>query len=210
MFGYARVSTTEQNTDLQMKAFAQAGVTEVHEEKRSAVKSRPVLEAMLTRMRKGDVLVVYKLDRLARSMTHFVAIFERLRRNGIGFKSLTESIDTESVQGRMMLNLLGVFAEFERELIRERCMAGQKAARARGQTWGRPRRFSDEECKQIAAEWRAGQEQQALADQYGVAVGTLRDAIHKAEQRGRWAPGATRRSRCPEQAGWLDQVGVTA
>ena len=96
----------------------------------SAVKSRPVLDQLLAGLKRGDTLVVYKLDRLARSMTQFVRVFEDLRVRGIEFRSLTESIETSSPHGRMFLHMLGAFAEFERELIRERCLAGQRAARA--------------------------------------------------------------------------------
>lgn len=189
LIGYARVSTLEQNTALQLAAFERAGVHEVHEEKRSAVRSRPVLDGLLTSLGADDVLVVYKLDRLARSMSHFVRVFEALRNRGAGFKSLTESVDTLTPQGRMFLQLLGVFAEFERELIRERCMAGQVAARARGQVWGRRPSFSPEESSRLARLWRGGwAKQDQLAEMFGVSVGCMRDAIHKAERRGRWAP----------------------
>lgn len=188
LVGYARVSTTEQTTAVQMTAFKRAGVGLVYEEKRSAVRVRPVLDGLLSELGKGDVLVVYKLDRLARSMTRFVRVFEHLKLRGVGFRSLTESVDTESPQGRMFLNLLGVFAEFERELIRERCMAGQIAARARGQTWGRPAHFNAAEGVRIVQMWRSGwYQQKQLAEMFGVSVGCLRDAIHKTENRGRWA-----------------------
>ena len=134
--GYARVSTSDQNTSMQLRAFERAGVLEVHEEQMSAVKSRPVLDQLLAGLKRGDTLVVYKLDRLARSMTQFVRVFEDLRVRGIEFRSLTESIETSSPHGRMFLHMLGAFAEFERELIRERCLAGQRAARAAGKTGG--------------------------------------------------------------------------
>ena len=120
------------NTSMQLRAFERAGVLEVHEEQMSAVKSRPVLDQLLAGLKRGDTLVVYKLDRLARSMTQFVRVFEDLRVRGIEFRSLTESIETSSPHGRMFLHMLGAFAEFERELIRERCLAGQRAARAAG------------------------------------------------------------------------------
>ena len=188
LVGYARVSTSEQNTALQVAAFERAGVGRWFEEKRSAVRKRPVLDELLGGLQPGDVLCVYKLDRLARSMGHFVRVFDALKAKGAGFRSLTESVDTETVQGRMFLNLLGVFAEFERELIRERCMAGQVAARARGQTWGRPAVFSVAEGLQLAGLWREGWgDQPTLAEMFGVSVGCLRDTIHKAERRGRWA-----------------------
>lgn len=187
--GYARVSTNEQSTAVQLAAFHRHGVLAVYEEKQSSIKRRPVLENLIDDVLKpGDVLVVYKLDRLARSMSHFVAVFDRLKKKQVGFKSLTESIETETPQGRMFLQLLGVFAEFERELIRERCLAGQIAARARGQTWGKPRIFTREEAAKFASMWRSGWfYQHTLADMFGVSEATLRDYIHWVENRGRWA-----------------------
>lgn len=187
---YARVSTSEQCTDLQIAAFKLSGVDFIHEEKQSSIKKRPVLELLVDeRLKTGDTLVVYKLDRLARSMVHFVAIFQKLNAKGIHFRSLTEAIDTSTPQGRMFLNLLGVFAEFERELIRERCMAGQVAARARGQTWGRVRLLSDDEAFQVAEMWRSGwYEQKTLAEMFDMCESALRDNIHRVECRGRWKP----------------------
>ncbi len=187
--GYARVSTLDQSTDLQLAHFNRAGVEVVHSEKQSSIKKRPILEHVLTNvLKKGDTLVVYKLDRLARSMSHFVRIFERLQSIGVGFRSLTEPIDTETPQGRMFLNLLGVFAEFERELIRERCLAGQLAAKARGQTWGIKPLFSPKEGAQLAKIWRDGwAEQKQLAKMFDCSESTMRDTIHRAEKRGRWA-----------------------
>jgi DNA invertase Pin-like site-specific DNA recombinase len=187
-YGYARVSTTEQNTAAQLAAFRRAGIDKVIQEKRSAIKQRPELERLLTMMVNGDVLVVYKLDRLARSVSHFVKVFEHLKGKGVGFRSLTESIETDTPQGRMFLHLLSAFAEFERELIRERCLAGQRAARAAGKTWGRKRALSDDDVTQAAAAWRSGwYDQRTLADMLGVSISSLRDHIHRHEGRGRWA-----------------------
>lgn len=189
IYGYARVSTLEQSTKLQLAAFQKNDVLQFFEEKQSSIKKRPVLENLLANiLRSGDVLVVYKIDRLARSMSHFVRIFEQLKAKGVGFRSLTESIETETPQGRMFLQLLGVFAEFERELIRERCMSGQIAARARGQTWGKKPIFTSEESKKIASMWRQGwAEQKQLAEMFECSESTLRDTIHRVENRGRWA-----------------------
>lgn len=189
LVGYARVSTMEQSTAVQLEAFNRHGVSVVYEEKQSSIKRRPVLENLLDEvLSPGDVLVVYKLDRLARSMSHFVTVFDRLKAKRVGFKSLTESIDTGTPQGRMFLQLLGVFAEYERELIRERCLAGQIAARARGQTWGRQRIFTRDEAKRFRDMWRSGWfYQHTLADMFGVSEATLRDYIHWVENRGRWA-----------------------
>lgn len=188
LVGYARVSTLDQSTKVQQAAFERHGIAVVYCEKQSSVKKRPVLDHVLNDVLKpGDVLCVYKLDRLCRSMVHFVQIFGILKQKGCGFRSLTEAIETESPQGRMFLNLLGVFAEFERELIRERCMAGQKAARARGQTWGRVAKLSPAEALQVAAMWRSGwYEQSLLAEMFSMSVSALRDSIHRAESRGRW------------------------
>lgn len=188
VWGYARVSTLEQNTAAQMAAFRRAGIDRVIQEKRSAVKDRPELEKLLARLQAGDVLVVYKLDRLARSVSHFVKVFDALKAKGVGFRSLTEAIETDTAQGRMFVHLLTAFAEFERELIRERCLAGQRAARAAGKTWGRKRALSDEDVAQAVKAWRSGWYTQAvLADMLGVTVACLRDCIHRHERRGRWA-----------------------
>ena len=190
LVGYARVSTVDQSNDLQLAAFEKAGVKKVFQERQSSVKRRPVLDQLLMTIETGQVLVVYKLDRLARSMVHFVKLSETLKSKGVGFRSLTESIDTSTPQGRMFVNLLATFAEFERELIRERCMAGQKAARSRGQTWGRVPTLSEQECNQVAQMWRSGwYEQKTLADMFGMSEAGLRDSIHRAEGRGRWAKG---------------------
>lgn len=187
MIGYARVSTNEQSTKLQVAAFEKNGINCFYEEKQSSIKKRPVLEHLLsTVLKPGDTLCVYKIDRLARSMSHFVRIFEQLRVKQVGFRSLTESIETVTPQGRMFLQLLGVFAEFERELIRERCMAGQIAARARGQTWGKKPLLSPEDSANVAAMWHWGFEQSLLAEMFGMSVAGLRDSIHRVEKRGRW------------------------
>lgn len=188
VFGYARVSTLDQNLTAQLAAFKRAGVRYIVEEKRSAVRDRPELERLLSLLKAGDVLVVYKLDRLARSVSHCVKVFELLRQKKVGFRSLTESIETQSAHGRMFLHMLSAFAEFERELIRERCLAGQIAARAAGKSWGKKRAFSEPEVVEIVAAWRSGWfKQDTLADMLGVSVSCLRDHIHRHECRGRWA-----------------------
>lgn len=194
MIGYARVSTLEQSTNVQLAAFRKHGIIAIHEEKKSAVKTRPVLDRLIDEVLKpGDTLVVYKLDRLARSMSHFVRIFERLKAKNVGFRSLTEAIETATPQGRMFLQLLGVFAEFERELIRERCLAGQVAARARGQVWGVLPLFSASEGLKLASMWRWGIEQRTLAMMFNCSESTLRDTIHRAENRGRWKAPPSRK-----------------
>lgn len=188
VWGYARVSTMDQNTAAQLAAFKRAGITRVVQEKRSAIKDRPELDRLLTRLKSGDVLAVYKLDRLARSVSHFIKVFDQLKARGIGFRSLTEAIETDTPQGRMFLHLLSAFAEFERELIRERCLAGQRAARAAGKTWGVKRALSDDDVAQAVKAWRSGwYKQSTLAEMLGVSLSCLRDHIHRHEGRGRWA-----------------------
>ena len=188
IYGYARVPTTDQNTAVQLAAFERAGITNIVEEKRSAVKDRPELERLLQALQPGDVLAVYKLDRLARSVLHFSQVFERLKAKGVGFRSLTESIETDSPQGRMFIHMLSAFAEFERELIRERCLAGQRAARAAGKTWGKKRALPDDLVAEVVTAWRSGwYDQKTLADMVGCSISVLRDHIHRHEGRGRWA-----------------------
>lgn len=189
VYGYARVSTQDQTTATQIAALLRAGIERryIVQEKRSGVKHRPELEKLLKRLKRGDVLVVYKLDRLARSVSHFVRVFEDLQTRQIGFRSLTEALETTTPHGRMFVHLLSAFAEFERELIRERCLAGQKAARAAGKTWGRKRALSDADVAAAVSAWRSGwYKQRVLADMLGVSESCLRDHIHRAEGRGRW------------------------
>ena len=189
VYGYARVSTQDQTTATQMAALLKSGIEKknIVQEKKSAIKDRPELDRLLKMMKKGDVLVVYKLDRLARSVSHFIKVFEYLQSRKIHFRSLTESIETTTPHGRMFLHLLSAFAEFERELIRERCLAGQIAARAAGKTWGRKRALSDEDVAAAVSAWRSGWYlQRDLADMLDVSVACLRDHIYRAENRGRW------------------------
>ena len=148
--GYARVSTQEQETRAQLDALAKAGVEFVHEEKRSgATLRRPVLDKLLRNLKRGDTLVVYKLDRIARSLKHLLGIIERLQDHGANFESLTEHIDTNTPSGRLMLQMPGAFAEFEREMIRERTRAGMQAAKRRGIRLGRPRSLEADDERQV-------------------------------------------------------------
>lgn len=145
LLGYARVSTSQQSTDLQLDAFARAGVHVVYQEKLSANKRvRPELDRLLRDAYKGDVVVVYKVDRLARSIVDLRRILDQLADKGVGFRSLTQPLDTTTSMGRMFLSLLGLIAEFERDMILERCDAGRQAARERGVVFGRPPKLSRE------------------------------------------------------------------
>lgn len=187
LVGYARVSTSDQDTDMQIRALRRAGVRSVYEEKGSSVGRRPQLQRLLQELRPGNTVVVYKLDRMARSLRDLLGILERLESMQCGIRSLSEPIDTGSAAGRLMIQVLGAVAEFERSLIRERVVAGQEAARARGQRWGRPAQFTLQEAGVMARMWREGWGEQAqLAEYFGVSESCVRDQIHRAENRGRW------------------------
>lgn len=144
--GYARVSTQDQKPELQLDALKAAGCEEIFEEKASgAQRERPQLAAALKYTRKGDTLVVWKLDRLARSLKQLIETVEMLEKKGVGFRSLTENIDTTTSGGRLVFHIFGALAEFERAIIKERTKAGLDAARARGRVGGRPRALSDKD-----------------------------------------------------------------
>src|SRR6202049_3540998 len=139
LLGYARVSTIDQNLALQRDALAEAGCGRIFTEQLSgAVTDRPALREALEFARSGDTLIVWKLDRLARSMKQLIETIEELRLRGIGFRSLTESIDTTTAQGLLVFHMFSALAEFERSLIRERTRAGLAAAKRIGRTGGRP------------------------------------------------------------------------
>lgn len=180
LIGYARVSSTEQETALQRDALERAGVHRVYEEKRSAVKARPALTKALCALKPGDVLVVYKVDRLARSLSHLLRIVEQVDGYGASFKSLTEPIDTGSLAGRMTLQLLGVFAEFERGLIRERSIAGQAAARRRGARIGRPRALTPEQEVQCLERLSRGHTMSEVARDFGCHMSSIKRARKRA------------------------------
>src|SRR5215218_2359912 len=149
--GYARVSTGEQTLDLQLDALQAAGCGKVYTETASGAKAdRPVLDEVLAYLRPGDTLVVWRLDRLGRSLKHLIEVVAQLAERGIGFKSLTEQIDTTTPGGKLIFHVFGVLAEFERDLIRERTNAGLAAARARGRTGGRPKKLADARQRELA------------------------------------------------------------
>lgn len=138
LIGYARVSTREQNLDLQRDALIQAGCERVFEEHASGARDdRPELAAALSHLRPGDVLVVYKLDRLGRTLRSLINFVAELQQRGVEFRSLGDAIDTGTAAGRFFFHLMAALAEMERELIRERTHAGLTAARARGRKGGR-------------------------------------------------------------------------
>ena len=149
--GYARISTVEQNLDLQLNALSAAGCDEVYQDEgfSGAKTVRPGLEKALSRLKQDDVLVVWRLDRLGRSMKHLIELTNDLENRGIGFQSLSDAIDTSTAGGRLYFHLMGAFAEFERNLISERTKAGMAAAKARGAKIGRPKKPTPEQREAI-------------------------------------------------------------
>jgi DNA invertase Pin-like site-specific DNA recombinase len=148
LIGYARVSTVDQNLGLQRDALTEAGCAKIFTEQMSgAVTDRPALHDALEFARSGDTLIVWKLDRLARSMKQLIETIEILRVSGIGFRSLTEALDTTTAQGRLVFHMFGALAEFERRLIRERTQAGLAAARHTGRTGGRPPKLTEDDLE---------------------------------------------------------------
>lgn len=146
--GYARVSTQEQNLDLQIDAFAKAGIKKVFTDKISGVRSeKPELKNMLDYARSGDTIVVWRLDRLGRTTVQLIQLIEELSKKGIGLKSLTEPIDTSTATGTLVVQLFCVLAEHERNVLRERTHAGLSSARARGRVGGRPKGLSPRYAK---------------------------------------------------------------
>jgi len=177
LLGYARVSTTEQKAHLQTDALKKAGCMRVWTDRASgSLDHRPKLEAVLDHLRLGDTLVVWRLDRLGRNLRHLIATVNDLAAAGVGFKSLTEGIDTTTPAGRLTFHLFGALAEFERELIRERTVAGLAAARARGRSGGRPRLMTPE--KLAVARHMYDSREHTLAA-IGAVVGVSRSTLYR-------------------------------
>lgn len=176
MVGYARVSTAEQSLQLQTDALRKAGVLpdNLFAETTSGVsKKRPQLEMALKDVRQGDTFVVWKLDRLGRSLRDLLNRIDGLEKRGIGFRSLTENIDTGTITGRLLLNILGSLAQFERELITERSRAGMKAHMARGGTVGRKQVLTEKQKAQ-GRKWRKqGLSVAEIAKRLGVTPQTI-------------------------------------
>ncbi len=181
--GYARISTTEQNLSLQMDALEKADCEKLFHDQISGAKTqRPGLDEALSYLRKGDVLVVWRLDRLGRSLKHLIELVNALEKRGIGFQSLQESIDTTTSGGKLIFHIFGALAEFERNLIQERTYAGLAAARARGRTGGRPKAL---DAKKTALLYRLYDEKkhsiQEICELVGVSKSTLYSYLRERE-----------------------------
>lgn len=191
LIGYARVSTKDQETHLQLDALRKAGVEKFYQEKASAVSARPELQACLASLGRGDVLVVYKMDRIARSLKDLLVILDRISAAGASIQSLTEPLDTRGPIGVFMIQILGAVAQLERSIIRERTVAGQVAAWKRGQVFGRPKSLTPEREAAMLARYdekydrETGKKlsQPKVAKEFGVSLIVLRRLLD--ERRGK-------------------------
>ncbi len=185
LHGYARVSTEEQNLDMQIEALKRAGVERQHiyEDRKSGKnRKRGGLQEVLAMMRRGDVLIVWRLDRLTRSLRDLLDLFDELQERGIELRSLHEQIDTTTPMGRFLFHLTGILAQFERELIAQRTTLGMETAKARGRRFGPPRKLTPEKLKEAMRFLKSGKRVADVARKYGVGNTTLRNRILEANK----------------------------
>ena len=166
--GYARVSTTSQNLDMQVSALTDAGCEKIYTEKVSGVGDRTELKAVLEYLRDGDSLVIYKLDRLGRNMKDLLAIIEQLQKRNISLVSLRDNIDTGSTTGKLVLHIFASLAEFERDLIKERTDEGRREAKKKGVRFGRPKQPKPERASMCAQLYRNGNSVSAIMRTTGI------------------------------------------
>ncbi len=180
LIGYVRISTVDQDPALQINALKEAGVDERHiyqECKSGANKKRHELLSMLQFLKKGDTVLVWKLDRLGRSMVDLVNIINVIEKKGVGFRSLTESIDTTTPTGKFTLHLFASLSEFERGIIRERTKAGIEAAKLKGRFAGRPRSLSDDQVALIKIQRKEGRSLGYLSKLFNTSVTSIHRAL---------------------------------
>ena len=183
LIGYARVSKSDdQNTTVQVTALREAGCETIYQEAASGGRwDRPELQRLLEYMRPGDVVIVWKLDRLSRSLVDLLLLLEKMDERGVGFRSVTEAIDTTSLGGRMMMHMLGCFAEFEREMIRERTRAGLERARKEGRVGGRRPKLTVEQQREAVDAVRSGRRTASeMARVFGVHPATISRVVKEA------------------------------
>lgn len=176
LIGYARISsaTGSQRLDLQLDSLNAAGCSKIFQEKMSGTRTcRPELEACLSYLREGDTLVVYKLDRLGRSLKHLLAIIEDLKERGVGFRSVTDGIDTTTAHGQLLYSVMACFAAYEVALLRERTFSGLQAARDRGRLGGRPTAVTSEIGERILELRYVGKNAESIAKEVGVGRSTV-------------------------------------
>lgn len=180
-YGYARVSTGGQDASLQRDALMKAGCDRIFTDVASGAKAhRPELDHMLDLLREGDTVVVWKLDRLGRSLQNLVELINDFDERGVQFRSLTESIDTSTSGGTLVFNIFGSLAQFERDLIRERTRAGLEAARARGRTGGRPARLDEKQVREVQ---RLYESRSVTVDQIATMMHVGRTTIYRCLQK---------------------------
>ena len=174
-YGYARVSTDDQTPALQLAALKQAGCRQVFKDDgmSGATTKRPALLRCLNKLQSGDTLIVWKLDRLGRSLRDLITMLDDLKARGVKFRSLTESIDTTTPTGRAMWQMIGVLAELERSLISERTRAGVAAAQRRGVKFGRKRKLSHQQVEHARKLLEHGEAPQTVAASFGIGRSTL-------------------------------------
>ena len=166
--GYARVSTREQNLDLQLAELKKAGCEKVYSEHRSGLKDRKELAEAIKYLRSGDILVVYKFDRLGRSLSDLLSVISDLHQKGVEIHSIKDDIDTSSTSGRLMMHIFASLAEFERDLIIERTQAGRKAAMARGKKMGRPKMKRNNKATATAILYQKGMTIDQIQEQLSI------------------------------------------
>ncbi len=178
-YGYARVSTDDQNTAMQLTALKRAGCKKIFKDEglSGATAQRPALTRCLKKLKKGDTLIVWKLDRLGRSLRDLIAMLDDLRARGVKFHSLTEAIDTATPTGRAMWQMIGVLAELERSLIVERTQAGMKEARRRGVQFGRKKKLTPAQIAKARKLIDAGERVEDVAALWNVGRTTLYRAL---------------------------------
>lgn len=181
--GYARISTSGQNLDGQVSALIDAGCERVFEETASGSRSdRPVLKQVMEFVRPGDIITCYRLDRIARSLPHLIDVMDHLNKREVGFRSLSENLDTTTPGGRLVFHVFGAVAQFELDLIRERTRTGLEAARKRGRIGGRPRTMTEDKVRAAKKLLADGTPVNEVANSLGVSVPTLF----------RWCPASER------------------
>ncbi|EOQ50649.1 hypothetical protein WC7_01509 [Citrobacter sp. KTE151] len=174
IYGYDRVSTNHQDTELQRSALESAGCDHIYEEHASGRKSnRPVLKRLIAAMEAGDELVVWKLDRIGRNVLHALLMFQQLQEKGINFRSITDGVDLKTASGRYNFRNILSAAQYESDLNSERTLAGLAVARAKGRVGGRRPKFTDEQWQEMGERIATGESRQQIARKYGVGLSTL-------------------------------------
>lgn len=180
LIGYARVSTADQNLDLQIDALRVARCEHIFQDQISGnTKARLGLDKAMAKLQPGDVLIVWKLDRLGRSLSHLIGLVDDLAKRQVGFRSISEALDTTSASGRLLLHMMAALAEFERSLIAERTAAGIKAAKSRGVHCGRPAGLTPDQVRHAKLALEAGESPRQVAALFCVGKSTLYRALQR-------------------------------